>query len=207
MLFRSQQQSLPYFLVGTGDFAHRVAPTRLHSALQALQISDTGLAALQVAFQFKTYLQSGNTGTGLGTGHTSLEPSLLASLKLGPETYLQAQLGNWCPIGATNNKIGGIFFWYFSLNQVLTYVTPRSPLIATLEMDGWSFENGGWTNPYGWQKNQNIYSGGGVSYFNIGPGLRWSICDKVDFGGAVTFPTTVDHWAQPWMRFEVRFLF
>ena len=32
-----------------------------------------------------------------------------------------------------------------SLNQVLWYTTPDSPLIATLEMDGWSFENGGYT--------------------------------------------------------------
>ena len=35
-----------------------------------------------------------------------------------------------------------------SLNQVLWHVTPDSPLIATLEMDGWSFENGGYTRPY-----------------------------------------------------------
>jgi hypothetical protein len=166
---------------------------------------------LQVAFQFKTYLQSGNAAIGLGTSHTSLEPSLLSSLKLGPETYFQAQLGNWIPISPSSNKSGGIFFWFFSLNQVLTYVTPRSPLIATLEMDGWSFENGGFTNPYGGPRNHwgpTIFSGGGVSYFNIGPGLRWSICDKVDLGGAVTFPTTgVDHWANQWYRFEVRFLF
>ena len=32
-----------------------------------------------------------------------------------------------------------------SLNQVLCYTTPDSPLIATLEMDGWSFEDGGYT--------------------------------------------------------------
>ena len=46
-----------------------------------------------------------------------------------------------------------------------------------------------------------------MSYFNIGPGLRQSICNKVDFGGAITFATNSVHWAQPWFRFEVRFLF
>ena len=40
---------------------------------------------------------------------------------------------------------GGIFYWLMSLNQVLWYARPDSPLIATLEMDGWSFENGGYT--------------------------------------------------------------
>ena len=40
---------------------------------------------------------------------------------------------------------GGIFYWLMSLNQVLCYTTPDSPLIATLEMDGWSFEDGSYT--------------------------------------------------------------
>ena len=107
-----------------------------------------------------------------------------------------------------------------SLNQVLCYTTPDSPLIATLEMDGWSFEDGGYTRsiqlhaPRRPHPNQTIQTphhvenGGGVSYFNIGPGLRQSICNRVDFGGAITWATdSAAHWAQPWFRFEVRFLF
>ena len=177
---------------------------------------------LQVSFQFKTYTPSGNAANGLGTGHVSLEPSLLASLKLSPSTYFQAQLGEWIPLGATNafnnssgstpNVAGGIFFWYLSLNQVLFHLTPSSPLIGTFEMDGWSFQDGGYTNSY---KLPNVTrttstvipSGGGVSYFNAGPGLRLSICNKVDLGSAITWSTTAAHWAQPWFRFEVRFLF
>ena len=47
-----------------------------------------------------------------------------------------------------------------------------------------------------------------MSYFNIGPGLRQSICNRLDFGGAITWATNAAaHWAQPWFRFEVRFLF
>ena len=52
-----------------------------------------------------------------------------------------------------------------------------------------------------------VEKGGGVSYFNIGPGLRQVICDKVDIGGAITWATTTPRWADPWFRFEVRFLF
>ena len=68
---------------------------------------------------------------------------------------------------------------------MLWYLTPDSPLIATLEMDGWSFENGGYTPgilPNG-KLHAPIAEGGGVSYFNIGPGLRQSICNRLDFGG------------------------
>jgi hypothetical protein len=165
---------------------------------------------LQVAFQFRTYTPSGDAANNLGTGHFSLDPSLLASLKIGPDTYFQAQLGNWIPLGGNSALAGGIFYWFLSLNQVLWYATPNSPLIATLEMDGWSFENGGYTPGVGGPKGMNfppVPRGGGVSYFNIGPGIRQSLCDRMDFGGAITWSTTAEHWAQPWFRFEVRFLF
>jgi hypothetical protein len=170
---------------------------------------------LQIGFQFRTFTPTGNAGRGLGTGHFSLDPSLTASLKLTPDTYFQAQLGNWIPLGGTDRIAGGVLYWFSSLNQVVCRFTPDSPLIATLEMDGWSFENGGFTRPVvipgfvpGKGKSAAIQtSGGGVSYFNIGPGLRMSICNRLDFGGAVTWSTTTAHWADPWFRFEVRFLF
>jgi len=186
---------------------------------------------LQVAFQFRTFAPSGNASQGLGTGHFSLDPSILASLKLTDETFFQAQVGQWVPLGGTPQIRGGVLYWFLSLNQVLWWCTPDSPLIGTLEMDGWSFQNGGYTEPSivasgPPQRDQHgnlfyppavppppgqhagvVNSGGGVSYFNIGPGLRWSICNKVDLGTALTWSTTPGQWASPWFRFEVRFLF
>ena len=113
--------------------------------------------------------------------------------------------------GGNSKLAGGVFYWLMSLNQVLWHFTPDSPLIATLEMDGWSFENGGYTRVIlprgGKHRRRSAADGGGVSYFNIGPGLRQSICNRLDFGGAITWATDTAHWAQPWFRFEVRFLF
>ena len=40
---------------------------------------------LQFTFQFRTYLPIGQTMKGLGNGHVSLEPSLLASLRLAKD--------------------------------------------------------------------------------------------------------------------------
>jgi hypothetical protein len=170
---------------------------------------------LQVSFQFRTYMPTGNSMSNLGTGHISLDPSILASLKLTPTTYLQGQIGNFIPIGfggmngtPATPLAGGVLYWFGSINQVLWYSTPNSPLIATLEMDGWSFENSGYTAAVGSGGTPKIAEkGGGVSYFNIGPGLRQVICDKVDIGGAITWATTSPRWADPWFRFEVRFLF
>jgi hypothetical protein len=163
---------------------------------------------LQVAFQFRTYTPTGNAGLNLGTGNFSLDPSILTSLKLGPETYFQGQFGNWVPLAGKQFLAGGVFYWLMSINHTLYYCTPDSPLIATLEFDGWSFENGGYTAAVLPGKNPVFAEkGGGVSYFNIGPGLRQSICNRLDFGGAITWATTSVHWAQPWFRFEARFLF
>ena len=103
---------------------------------------------LQVTFQMRTYMPSGNFMNNLGTGQFAVDPSILTSLKLSDGTYFQGQFGNWIPVGGPggNGKLaGGVFYWLMSLNQVLWHVTPDSPLIATLEMDGWSFENGGYT--------------------------------------------------------------
>jgi hypothetical protein len=169
---------------------------------------------LQVTFQFRTYMPSGNAGAGLGTGHVTLDPSILTALKLGPETYFQSQFGNFSPLGGTPNVAGGVFYWLMSLNHTLCHLTPDSPLIATLEMDGWSFENGGYyapSYPAGMKgingRQPGLLGQSGVSYFNMGPGLRASICNKVDFGGAITWATTGNHWADPWFRVEMRFLF
>jgi hypothetical protein len=77
-------------------------------------------------------------------------------------------------------------------------------------MDGWSFQNGGFIPTILPSGNipHPIPHDSGISYFNIGPGLRQSICNRVDFGGAITWATnSAAHWAQPWFRFEVRFLF
>jgi hypothetical protein len=167
---------------------------------------------LQISFQFRTFVPTGDGGKGLGTQHVSLDPSFLASLKLTPSTYFQAQIGQWIPLSGTPNLAGGVLYWFLSLNQVLFNVMPNSPLIATLEMDGWSFENGGYTQPIAvnavGKSTKTIQgAGGGVSYFNIGPGLRWSICNRFDIGSAITFATTANHWGDPWYRFEMRWLF
>ena len=44
---------------------------------------------LQVTFQFRTYTPSGNAAQGLGTGHFSLDPSVMASMKLAPRLTIR----------------------------------------------------------------------------------------------------------------------
>ena len=158
---------------------------------------------LLLTFQFRTYLPTGQAGFGLGTGHISLEPSLLGSLKLSPDAYLQGQLSEWIPIGGDNNYQGALIHYHGSYNQVLFRFAPDSPLIATFEGYGYTFQDGAYTNPaVGPYVNSS-----GSSYFNLGAGLRSVICNAIDFGGAISFPVTSNHFGDPLLRIELRILY
>lgn len=52
-----------------------------------------------VTFQFRTYVPTGQPSAGLGTGHASLEPSLLFLKNLTESLTLEGQVGDWIPVG------------------------------------------------------------------------------------------------------------
>src|SRR5262249_43424073 len=52
---------------------------------------------LLLTFQFKTFIPTANPRKGIDNGHTTLEPSMLATLKVMPDTYIQAQVAEWIP--------------------------------------------------------------------------------------------------------------
>ena len=85
---------------------------------------------LQLSFQFRTHIPMSNTMKGLGTGHVSLEPSLLVGLYLGPETYLQGQVAEWIPIAGDKDYAGAILHYHLSLNHVLWRPLSDVPLIG-----------------------------------------------------------------------------
>jgi len=182
--------------LGSAPFRHSAGFSDMNIGTKSLLLD---CELLQLTFQFRSYFPIGNVGAGLGNGHVSLEPSLLTTVKLGPETYFQGQLAEWIPIGGDQAYTGSILKYGFSFNQVLYHCTPNVPVIGTFEMDGWTFQDGLYTNPFtGPSKASN------ESYFNIGPGLRMSICKRIDFGAAVTWPVTYHYWADPWVRTELR---
>lgn len=157
---------------------------------------------LQIAMQFLTYTPSGIASKGLGTGHVSLEPSLLFGVRLGPDTYLQHQLSEWIPLGGDPDYSGAVLHTHTSLNQVLLRLLPEVPLIGTMELNTWSFQDGAYTDPVlGFQR------AGGFTYLSTGPGLRLFICDKVDFGFHFALAVRDPHFAAQQYRTEFRYRF
>lgn len=157
----------------------------------------------QMSFQMTTWIPTGNFLKGLGIGHVALEPSLIFAVKLYPETYLQMQLAEWIPIGGTQGVQGSILHYHFSLNHVICRPVGDTQLIATLEYNGYSFQSGSFTNPI----NGALVPANSSTYSSIGPGIRFVICDKIDFGFGTAFSVSNQHFADQLYRTEFRWRF
>jgi hypothetical protein len=159
---------------------------------------------LQFTFQFKTFLPTGNFTKGLGTGHVSLEPSLLTSVKITPVTYFQAQTAFWFPLGGDQSFEGPVFHYHLSLNQLLCNCGKDIQLIGTVELSGYDLAGGAYTSPLtGLPLSAKTVS----DIVNIGPGIRLSICNKIDIGAGGAFAVSRDHMAQDLGRVEFRWRF
>jgi hypothetical protein len=153
---------------------------------------------LQMTFQFRTYIPSGSASKGVGTGHTSLEPSLLTSVKLAPATYIQMQLAEWIPLGGDSGFQGDVFEFRLSLNQTLWNPSNGTVLVGNWEFNGNVFGNGAFTDALGF-----VHSAGDVSYWQTGPGVRFALCDRCDVGVGAQFGLR-DHGPEQIYRTEFR---
>jgi hypothetical protein len=185
----------PILYPGTAGFGDMIVGTK--SLLLDCEL-------LQFTFQFKAYLPTGNFTKGLGTGHTSLEPSLIAAIKLTPVTYFQFQTAIWCPIGGTQSFEGPVFHYHLSLNQLLCHCGHGVQLIGMLELNGYDLAGGAYTSPLdGLPVSSKLVS----EIVNVGPGLRLDICSRVDFGVGSAIAVTKDRMAQELARVEFRWRF
>ncbi len=152
----------------------------------------------QIAFQFRTFIPAGRASEGLGVGHVSLEPSLILGFNLSPVSYFQGQIAQWIPIAA-DSYAGGILHYHLSYNHTLHYILPDVPLIGTLEANGWSFQDGSYTDPELGTLPANDWT-----YLNAAVGLRMFMCDWLDMGASASFALGSPNWAEQLYRLECR---
>jgi hypothetical protein len=155
---------------------------------------------MQVTFQMTTYIPIGVAGRGLGTGHVSLEPSLIFGLNVSRFGYLQAQVAEWIPLGGNPDYAGALLRFHTSYNHSLAGSPDAIHLLGNFELNGWGFQDGAYTSPtLGPNQPANDYV-----YLSAGPGLRLVVCDAIDFGAGSAFALTSDHWAERLIRTELR---
>src|SRR5205823_2617891 len=70
------------------------------------------------SFQLKVYAPTGSSQSGLGTNHTSLEPSLLFYKRLSERWILQGQVSDFIPIGGSDFA-GNILGYGAGLSYIL----------------------------------------------------------------------------------------
>ncbi|WP_146396476.1 hypothetical protein [Pseudobythopirellula maris] len=162
-------------------------------------IFDTEL--MQIAFQMNTHVPQGSARKGLGTGHVSLELGLVFGLSLTPDTFVQADVSEWIPLGGDADYAGAVVRYNASCNHVLWRPHRCMPLIAVSELSGWRFQDGAFTGPTAAQATR----ASGSTYLQGSLGMRLFFCDRADFGVSYTRPVGDYSWVDSMFRTELRF--
>jgi hypothetical protein len=157
---------------------------------------------LQLTFQFKTWIPTGSPSSGFGTGHVSLEPSLLGALKVTPRTYLEFQFSEWIPIAGDSTFAGTLLHYHLSWNY-LWFKKKAWQVTTSWEYFAYVFQDGAYTNPASFGDPATGQSSG-EAYHYMGPGIRFTVCDNFDFGFGSAFSLTSDHFADQLYRIEGR---
>jgi hypothetical protein len=160
---------------------------------------DTSL--VQFAFQFLTHVPAGVANEGLGVGHVSLEPGAVLGFNLTPNSFLQAELNQWIPLGGDRDHAGAIFRYNLAYNHVLARLMPGVPVIGVMEMNGWRFQDGAYTDV---TLVPQFQPASGESYVHGAAGVRMFFCDRADMGVSYSTPVTSNGWAETWIRSELR---
>lgn len=155
---------------------------------------------VQVAFEFNTHIPQGSSLKGLGTGHVSLEPGMIVGLNLSANSYMQAEFTEWIPLGGTSDYAGPVFRYNMAYNRVIARPHPCVPVIGVLELNGWRFQDGAFTDATG-----VTVPTGGATFINVASGFRVFFCDRADMGVSYATAGTSRSWTDTLIRTELRF--
>ena len=174
-----------------------------------------------LTFQMRGYVPSGDSASGLGTSHATIEPELLFNERLSERATLAGQFGDWHPIGGSagaypaNNGFTGTP-GYFPPSQkfsgdILTYGLgasydlysgPQVRFTPVVEAIGWSILDGFATFPTGTPATET----GGVNIVNLKLGARtsWGGHNSIYIGYGRELSHV--HWYRDILRVEYRYL-
>lgn len=89
----------------------------------------------------RMYINTGSLTKGLGAGHLSLEPGILARYQVNPDTYLHGEAKLWFPLGANPLVAGQVLRYGVGVSHVL-YETDTFAILPTLEMVAFQYLGG-----------------------------------------------------------------
>jgi hypothetical protein len=193
-----------------------------HTAFDGISDIQIGIKAAILAdpdqyltFQFRTYVPTGNTGRGMGTGHVSLEPALLYYQRLTEQLTIEAQIMDWIPVGggpgAGNVLIYGVGVGYDVYNCGNLRITPITEFVGWTVLDGFEafFGKVGATDPPGVDLplTHGVADATGDTIINAKIGVRTYFGDAHDIYIGYGHVLTGEHWYKEIARVEYRFAF
>jgi hypothetical protein len=167
-----------------------------------------------LTFQFRTYVNTGDPRTGLGTGHVSLEPSMLYYRRLDA-LQLQAQFTDWIPIGggpaAGNILMYGVGLGYDIYQCGSLRITPVTEFVGWTVLSGFESFFGTVVSvpPPGVDlpRTHGVEDSSGVTIVNAKIGVRTYFCDGHDLYVGWGHALTKDRWYMDILRVEYRYAF
>jgi hypothetical protein len=95
---------------------------------------------LVTSFQVRAYVPTGDVYEGLGNGHASIEPALLAYTKLAEHVNMESEFRVWVPIGGTDFAGDiiryGVGFSYGERSKCGPWITPVVEFVGWTVLDG-----------------------------------------------------------------------
>jgi hypothetical protein len=166
-----------------------------------------------LTFQFRTYAGSGDGSKGLGTDHTSLEPTLLFYQRLSDRAASEFQIGSWHAVGgnhgvptATSDKFSGSVLTYGIGPSYELYSGQAVRFAPVVELVGWRVLSGFQTQPGG-PLFGAAADAGGANIVNIKFGARTAIGPRDSFYIGYGRALTDADWYDDIVRFEFRHAF
>jgi hypothetical protein len=178
-----------------------------------------------LTFQFQAHFPSGSARSGLGTGHSSVEPALLFYQRLSDKAALEAQVGDSHPIGgsscrnpcsSTNDTgpnsqgfAGDVFFYGVGPSYVL-YRSEHVQIAPVIELVGWRVLGGLETICLPGSldcSNQEGVSADGTNILNLKVGARAMVGDHSSFYIGYGHQLTHAFWYKEIVRAEYRYTF
>ena len=164
----------------------------------------------QITQIFRTYINTGSTTKGVGAGHVSLEPGLLARYQLRPDTYVHGQVKFWIPIAADTGFASDVLTYGVGVSHIL-YETDHFSFIPNLEMVNFDFLSGqktvGNTSSFPGQ----IVNANNDTSINLIPGARFVMGPKGDLGlfefGISNMIGMGDRYLNNMWRLEFKFIY
>jgi hypothetical protein len=158
--------------------------------------------------QLLSYFPSGDSRSGLGTNHYSVEPALLYYQRVSDRFAIEGELGGWLPIGgsagvapiSSQGFAGNLFF--YGIGPSYTLINgERFRLAPVIEVVGWNVTGGLQTGP----NTPSVASGINIVNLKIGARMEFGGHSSlyVGYGKALT---SAD-WYDQIVRVEYRYSF